>query len=106
MTVRETLRKTIFVLRILEQLRQKGQLEEDSTCLNHVFCHEWHSRVWTLQEVGFSRNCQIICGYETISWDLYLKAARFLIFDESIDEVDPRAWKNYVSIGMLDRVLF
>ena len=86
------------------QLRQEGRLETGSTCLDHIFCHSWHSRIWTLQEVAFSRDCQVICGNETIPWDLYVKAARFLIFEEFIDELDSQAWKNYLSIGIRDNL--
>jgi hypothetical protein len=35
---------------------------------------------------------------------LYVIAARFLIYEEYIDELDARAWKNYVSIGIRDDI--
>jgi hypothetical protein len=54
--------------------------------------------------VAFSRDCQVICGKETISWDFYVVAARFLIYEEFIDELDAGAWKNYVSIGIRDDI--
>jgi hypothetical protein len=54
--------------------------------------------------VAFSRDCQVICGKETISWGFYVTAARFLIYEEFIDELDARAWKNYLSIGIRDDI--
>jgi len=52
--------------------------------------------------VAFSGDCQIICGKETIPWNLYVTAARFLLYEESIDELDPQAWKSYLSIEVRD----
>lgn len=92
------------MLNSLEQLRRNKILEADSTCLNHIFCHSWHSRIWTLQEVAFSRDCQIVCGKETISWDFYVKASRFLIREEFIDELDAPAWKSSLGIKIRDDI--
>jgi hypothetical protein len=52
--------------------------------------------------VAFSRDCQVICGKETIPWNIYVKAAGFLILDMWIDELDAQSWKNYNSIILRD----
>jgi len=83
---------------LLERLRKEGRLEAGATCLNHVFCHKWHSRVWTLQEVAFSRDCYILCGKEEMKWQTYVSVAKFFIYEEFLDEVDSKAWKNYLGI--------
>lgn len=72
----------------------------ESSALNHIFCHPWHSRIWTVQEASFSRDCQVVCGNSSIPWDIYYKAARFLLYDEFIEEIDPQAYKNYGGIDM------
>jgi len=84
------------------KLRQQGKIDSDSSALNHIFCHPWHSRIWTVQEASFSRDCRLVCGKCSISWDTYSKAARFLVFEEFIEELDPQAHKSYVGIGMRD----
>jgi hypothetical protein len=43
-----------------------------------------------------------MCGKETISWDLYVKASRFLIREVYIDKLDTRAWKSSLGIGIRD----
>ena len=83
---------------MLEELRRKGILEAGSTCLNHLYCHVWHSRVWTLQEVAFSQDCQVMCGMEAMPWQTYFNGAKFFIYEEYIDELDATAWKNYLGI--------
>jgi hypothetical protein len=43
-----------------------------------------------------------VCGTETIPWDIYVKAAGFLILDMWIDELDAQSWKNYNSMVLRD----
>lgn len=88
------------LLRILEKLRQTGSLDVGSTCLDHIFSHPWHSRIWTVQEVAHSRDCQMMCGKAILPWDTYAAAAKFLIFEQYIDELDMQAFKSYVSIDV------
>lgn len=90
----------IHSLMILEKLRQSGCLDVGTTCLEHIFYHPWHSRIWTVQEVAHSKDCQMMCGQTTLSWDLYVAAAKFLIYDEFIDELDIQAYKTYVGIDV------
>jgi hypothetical protein len=83
-----------------EKLREKGRLDSDSSALNYIFCHPWHSRVWTVQEAAYSQDCQIVCGNSIISWDIYSAAAHFLVFEEFIDELDQKAHKSYIGIDV------
>src|ERR1700712_967169 len=71
-----------------EKLRQEGLLDSDSSALNYIFCHPWHSRIWTVQETTYSQDCQVVCGNSTIPWDIYSAAAHFLVFEELIGELD------------------
>ncbi|KAF2190895.1 hypothetical protein K469DRAFT_657610, partial [Zopfia rhizophila CBS 207.26] len=89
---------TEFTVEILERLRRTGTLEHGSTCLEHIFCHPWHSRIWTVQEVAHSRDCQVMCGQAILSWNIYTAAAKYLIY-EFIDELDIQASKTYVDEG-------
>ncbi|KAI5866516.1 hypothetical protein GGS23DRAFT_550945 [Durotheca rogersii] len=82
------------------KLRQQGKIDSDSSALNHIFCHIWHSRIWTVQEASFSRDCHVVCGKCSIPWDIYFKAARFLVFEEFIDELDTQAQKSYIGIDV------
>ena len=75
-------------------------LDADISCLDHVFCHPWHSRIWTVQEVAFSRDCQVVCGSSSIPWDKYFRAAKFLIFENYIDTLNLQASRNMVGIDM------
>lgn len=43
-----------------------------------------------------------MCGSETVLWDLYLAAAKFLVYDQYIHELDAQSWKNYVSLKIRD----
>lgn len=52
--------------------------------------------------MAFSTDCQVICGNQAISWDSYIIAAKFLIYDEFIHELDAQAWKNHLSIIIRD----
>jgi hypothetical protein len=65
-----------------------------------MFCHPWHSRIWTVQEAAYSRDCQVVCGNSTVPWDVYSAAAHLLVFEEFIDQLDPEAHKSYVGIDM------
>jgi hypothetical protein len=42
----------------------------------------------------------MMCGQATLSWDLYTAAAKFLIYEEFIDELDIQASKSYVGIDV------
>ena len=75
-------------------------LDEGTSCLDHVFCHPWHSRIWTVQEVAFSKQCQVVCGYSSLSWTLYFKAAKFLIFEQWIDTLSLQASRHMVALDM------
>lgn len=57
-----------------------------------------------MQEVAFSEDCRVICGKESISWELYIAAAKFLVFDEFIDELEAQAWKSYVSMKVREDI--
>lgn len=83
-----------------EKLREEGHLEPNSSALNYIFCHPWHSRTWTVQEVTYSQDCQVVCGDSTVSWDIYSAAAHFLVFKEFIDQLDPQAHKSYIGIDI------
>ncbi|KAF1991317.1 HET-domain-containing protein [Aulographum hederae CBS 113979] len=89
-----------------ETLRENGQLDADSTSLNSIFSHPWHSRIWTVQEAAYSQleDCEIMCGGSSIPWDVYSAAARFLIFEEFIEELDPQAHKSYVGIDLRNTI--
>jgi len=50
--------------------------------------------------VSFSRDCYVLCGKSSISWDTYSKAAHFLVFEEFIEELDPQAHKSYIGIDV------
>ncbi|KAH7304153.1 heterokaryon incompatibility protein-domain-containing protein [Stachybotrys elegans] len=82
------------------RLRQQGKIYQDSSALNDIFCHAWHSRIWTVQEASFSHDCYIVCGHSRIPWDIYHKAIRFLVYEEFIDELDPQAFNSCIEIGM------
>jgi hypothetical protein len=56
--------------------------------------------MWTVQEVAFSANCQVVCGFSFVDWDTYYKAAKFLIFDQFIDALELQASRNMVGIAM------
>lgn len=87
-----------------EKLREEGRLDSDSSTLNYIFCHPWHSRIWTVQEAAYSKECQVVCGNSTIPWDVYSAAAHFLVFEELIDQLDPQAHKNYVCIDVRNTI--
>ena len=42
----------------------------------------------------------MICGKATLSWDKYSAAAKYLIYEEFIDELDLQASRNYVGIDI------
>ena len=85
---------------LVVRLRQLGLLDEDSSCLNHIFCHPFHTRIWTIQEVAQSRNCYITCGKSTLPWDIYSAAAEFLLYNQLIEEIDMQGVRNYISIDI------
>ena len=68
-----------------------GSLDDGSTCLEHILYHPWHSQ-------QHSRDCQVMYGQATLSWDLYNATAKFLIYEQFIDELDFQASKTYVGI--------
>ena len=83
-----------------EKLRGEERLDPESSALNYIFCHPWHSRIWTVQETTYSRDCQVVLGNSTIPWDIYSAAAHFLVFEQFIDQLDPQAHKSYVGIEL------
>lgn len=87
-------------LHCTDQLHGENLLKPDASCLDHIFCHSWHSRIWTIQEVAFSRNCHVLCGHSSIPWDKYSAAAKFLIYEEFIETLDVQASRSYVSIDV------
>jgi hypothetical protein len=87
-----------------EKLREEGRLDSDSSSLNYIICHPWHSRIWTVQEAAYSRHCQVVCGNSTSPWDAYCAAIHFLLFEELIDQLDPQAHKNYVCIDVRNTI--
>ena len=82
------------------KLKQQGKMNPTSSALNVIFCNDWHTRIWTIQEASFSQDCHVVCGKCSISWDVYSKAARFLLYDKDVDDVDPRAYKSFIAIDM------
>ena len=78
----------------------EGLIDEEASCLDHIFCHPWHSRIWTVQEVAFSSSCQVVCGSSSMTWDCYYTAAKFLIFEQFIDALDLQASRNMVGIDV------
>ncbi|KAH8660459.1 heterokaryon incompatibility protein-domain-containing protein [Xylariales sp. PMI_506] len=83
-----------------ERLRREGRVDPESSALNYILCHPWHSRIWTVQEASFARDSQVICGKNSISWDLYSEAARFLVFEEFIEQLDTKAHRSYIAIDV------
>ncbi|CZR66339.1 uncharacterized protein PAC_16240 [Phialocephala subalpina] len=84
----------------VQKLREKGLLDPDASALNYIFCHPWHSRIWTVQEATYSQACQVVCGKSSIPWGIYSTAARFLVFEEFIEQLDPNAHKSYIGIDL------
>ena len=39
-----------------------------------------------------------MCGKEVMSWESYVRGAKFFIYEEFIDELDATAWKSYLGI--------
>ena len=88
----------------IEKLRAEGRLDPDSSALNSIFCHPWHSRIWTVQEAAYSQDCQVVCGKSSIPWEVYSKAAHFLVFEEFIEQLDADAHKSYVGIDVRNTI--
>ncbi|KAF2260543.1 hypothetical protein CC78DRAFT_523119 [Lojkania enalia] len=83
-----------------EALRGEGRLDPDSSALNYIFCHPWHSRIWTVQEAAYSLDCLVVCGNSAIPWDIYSEAVHFLVFEQLIGQLDPQAHKSYIGIDI------
>ena len=46
--------------------------------INEILASPWFQRVWTIQEVAFSRKAVVLCGQSEISWE-NLKASLDLL---------------------------
>lgn len=53
-----------------------------------------------MQEVAFSGRCDVLCGGHSLPWDVYARAAKFLVYDQFIDTLDLRASKSLVAIDL------
>ncbi|KAE9367549.1 HET-domain-containing protein [Stipitochalara longipes BDJ] len=87
-----------------EKLREEGRLDYDSSALNYIFCHSWHSRIWTVQEAAYSQDCEVVCGNSSIPWDAYSAAAHFLVFEEFIEQLHPDAHKSNIAIDVRNTI--
>jgi hypothetical protein len=85
---------------VTEKLREEGRINFDSSALNHILSHPWHSRIWTVQEAAYSQDCHVLCGNSTIPWDNYSTAAKYLVLEEYIDGLDEQAHRGVISIDM------
>ncbi|KAF2191189.1 hypothetical protein K469DRAFT_655867 [Zopfia rhizophila CBS 207.26] len=83
-----------------KRLREQGHLDVDSSSLGYILCHPWHSRIWTVQGAVYSQDCSVVCGSTSVRWDDYSKAAKFLVFDNFIEQVDQQAHKSLVGIDV------
>jgi hypothetical protein len=82
------------------RLREQGHLDVDASSLNYILCHPWHSRIWTVQEAVYSQRCSIACGSTTIPWDDYSNAAKYLVFENFIEQLDQQVHKSLVGIDV------
>jgi hypothetical protein len=57
--------------------------------LDKLFCHQFWSRLWVLQEIALSAQVLLLCGDKDISWDTLAEAGRFW---QTIEWGDP--WKH------------
>jgi hypothetical protein len=87
-----------------EKLREEGRLDSESSALNYILCHPWHSRIWTVQEATYAQDCQVVCGNSSIPWEIYSAAAHFLVFEQFIDQLDPQAHKSLIGIDIRNTI--
>jgi hypothetical protein len=84
----------------VEKLRKNGQLDAESSALSHIICHPWHSRIWTVQEAVYSKDCLVVCGRSAIQWDVYSSATHFLVFEEFLEQLNVQAHKSNIAIDV------
>jgi hypothetical protein len=60
---------------LIKRLRQQSP---ESNPFIPIFDSPWYGRIWTVQEVAFSRTCVVLCGSSSMPWDLFVNAAAFL----------------------------
>lgn len=53
-----------------------------------------------MQEAVYSQDCSVVCGSASIPWNDYSKTAKFLVFDNFIEQVDEQAHKSLVGIDV------
>ncbi|EMC96747.1 hypothetical protein BAUCODRAFT_122712 [Baudoinia panamericana UAMH 10762] len=88
------------LMELEQKLLKHGDIDEETSCLDHIFNHPWHRRIWTVQEVAFLQSCEIVCGSSSIPWTLYSSAAKFLIFEQFIENIALSAATSMASIDM------
>lgn len=75
-------------------------MDFDSTSLDQILLHPWHMRIWTVQEAVYAQHCVIMCGRESLLWEEYTRAVKFLVFDNFIEQVGEQAHKSMVALDM------
>jgi hypothetical protein len=53
-----------------------------------------------VQEAVYAQECSVVCGSTSVRWDDYSKAAKYLVFDNFIEQVDQQAHKSLVGIDV------
>ncbi|QIW98329.1 hypothetical protein AMS68_003847 [Peltaster fructicola] len=83
-------------------LRLEESLNLQGSCLDHIYCAPWHTRIWTVQEVAFASNCQVLMGHSSVSWEHYSSAGKDLLYESDVPGSDVATANSIVSVDVRD----
>lgn len=58
----------------LKTFNEKGLPPPDSniwSAICRIMAHPWFTRLWTLQEISLPKKADLLCGSETMDWDIF-----------------------------------
>lgn len=69
-----------------------GRAVQDT--IEALISHTWYERMWTLQELLLAENATILCGKQTMPWDIFCESLELI---EARFENTSRGTRNFIS---------
>lgn len=83
----------ILDLRNLEMLVKNSGNSGNWTSLLSLIARPWFSRRWVVQEIAVSKDAEVFCGTETVSWSKLSDAISLLeIYYDVLFDQSPGTW--------------